>query len=78
MGSMSVSSCICCMFVSCVQCAYCGSSQCCILHDLLGPLFINGEVRRGFLSAQRDGRCRSKMPCSKSNNLIHTVHNGTE
>ena len=28
MRSMSVSSCRCCMFVSC------GSSQCCILHDL--------------------------------------------
>ena len=29
--TMSVSSCRCCIFVSC---ASCGSSQCCILHDL--------------------------------------------
>ena len=28
MGSVSVSSCMCCMFVSC------GSSQCCVLFDL--------------------------------------------
>ena len=40
MGSMSVSSYICCMFVSCVHpvavlnAEFCGSSQCCILHDL--------------------------------------------
>ena len=32
MGSVSVSSCRCCMFVSCV--ASHGSSQCCVLHDL--------------------------------------------
>ena len=32
MGSVSVSSCRCCMFV--VLCASCGSSQCCVLHDL--------------------------------------------
>ena len=31
MGSMSVSSCKRCIFVSC---AYCFSSKCCILHDL--------------------------------------------
>ena len=29
MGSMSFSSCICCMF-----CASCASPQCCVLHDL--------------------------------------------
>ena len=32
MGSVSVSSCRCCMFMSCVP--SCGSSQCCVLHDL--------------------------------------------
>ena len=34
MGSVSVSSCRCCMFVSCVLCALCGSYQCCVLHYL--------------------------------------------
>ena len=34
MGNVSVSSCRCCMFVSCVLCASCGSSQCCDLHYL--------------------------------------------
>ena len=32
--SVSVSSCRCCMFVSCVLCASYGSSQRCVLHDL--------------------------------------------
>ena len=32
MGSVSVSSCRCCMFVSCVHPVT--SSQCCVLHDL--------------------------------------------
>ena len=42
MGSVSVSSCRCCMFVSCVQ--SCGSSQCCVLHDLQ---FVNAG--RGWI-----------------------------
>ena len=37
MGSVSVSSCRCCMFVSCG----CGSSQCCVLHDLQ---FVNAAM----------------------------------
>ena len=44
MGSMSVSSC---SYV-CVLCAYCGNSQCCILHDLQ---FVNagrGYKRRPY------------------------------
>ena len=34
MESVSVLSCRCCMVVSCVLCASCGSSPCCVLHDL--------------------------------------------
>ena len=41
MGSMSVSPCSC-MVVSCVHCASCGSSQCCILHDLQ-LMAVNGS-----------------------------------
>ena len=34
MGSVSVSSCRCCMFVSCVHPVAVLNSQCCVLHDL--------------------------------------------
>ena len=54
MRSMSVSSCRCCMFMSCV--ASCGSSQCCVLHDLQ---FVNAgrgchrrPYRRGILQSR--------------------------
>ena len=45
MGSVSVSSCRCCMFVSCVLCASCGSCQCCVLHDF--QLLMQVEDARG-------------------------------
>ena len=48
MGSMSVSSCRCCMFVSCVLCASCGSSQCFILHDLQFVSAGQGCKRRPY------------------------------
>ena len=47
MGSVSVSLCRCCMFVSCAH--HCGSSQCCVLHDLQ---FVNagrGCNRRPYI-----------------------------
>ena len=55
-ASVSVSSCRCCMFVSCVLCSSCGSSQCCVLHDLQ---FVNAgrgcnrrPYRRGILQSR--------------------------
>ena len=53
MGSMSVSSCRCCMFVSCVLCASCGSSPCCgsgafsLEEGRIAPLPLPRHVVRG-------------------------------
>ena len=55
MGSMSVSSCIYMLYV-CVLCASCGSSQCCVLHDLQ---FVNagrGCKRRPYGGGILQGR----------------------
>ena len=49
MGSMSVSSCICCMVVSCVH-PVAVLTQCCILHDLLVVNAGRGCMRRPYRS----------------------------
>ena len=40
-ASVSVSSCRCCIFVSC---ASCGSSQCCVLHDLSLLMLVEDAI----------------------------------
>ena len=65
MGSVSVSSCRC-----CVLCASCGSSQCCVLHDLQ---FVNAG--RGCKSALL---CifRSRYILQSSVNRVQVVLSG--